>query len=667
MIDNAPARAEKSPNLSLKERIKTLEKANQELLNELNQLQHKKIYYESQLALYEKLHQKDKEELKSVQANLDKRMADELADSKLLQQVSGKLIEEENVERLYGQIIDTAKAVMHSDAVSMQVYSSEKRALNLLAWKGFHPYSAKYWEWVKMIDGSICAIAMTEHKRIIVQDIEACDFLLGTEDLLSYRLSGIRSVQSTPLISRSGELLGMISNHWKKVHQPSERDFALLDVINRQAADLLERVRAQTALREKKSWLNGQKEAFQAAMSGLPLTVSLKALVDTVVAQTNGAARAAFYQVPPGSAGLYHIVGMSDEYARDISGFKVGPESLACGLAMYKGEPVISPDIEEDPRWEPLRPLARKYNCRACWSFPVRTKDGPIVGTLGIYFSEPRKPLKKELELAGILAHAAAIIISRDQELMERTQAEEALRENEKKLKMLVHLRDEFIGNASHELNTPLTSMMIYTQILEQHFQKIENTAHGKMIQKLRQQVERLHLLIRDMLDTTRLAEGKMVMVLSHFDLTRLIQEKAEEMQQDTKNHKIVLQLNYNGEIAADEERIGQVITNLISNAIKYSPLGGEIVLSSEIKGNFVKVCVTDYGIGIPAEAFDRIFERFYRVQSNEAGTFPGMGIGLAICKYIIDMHQGKIAVESKEGIGSTLSFTLPINTVESK
>ncbi|WP_058534632.1 GAF domain-containing sensor histidine kinase [Legionella saoudiensis] len=428
---------------------------------------------------------------------------------------------------------------------------------------------------------------------------------------------------------------------------------------------LLERMRVQTVLRENKSWLNGQKEAFQAAMSGLPLTVSLKALVDTIVVQTNGAARAAFYRMSAAGTGLYHIVGMSEEYANDVNGFKVGPDSLACGLAMYKGEPVITPDIEEDPAWGTLKYLARKHNCRACWSFPIRTKDGPIVGTLGIYFNEPRKPTTQELELAGVLTHAAAIIISREQELVERTQVEEALRESEKKLKMSLRLRDEFIGNASHELNTPLTSMMIYAQILEQQFEGAANPRHTEMVIKLREQVDRLHVLIRDMLDTTRLAEGKLQLKISCFDLNNLIQEKAENTQLNTKKHQLELQLKPMEPIVADEERIGQVLINLISNAIKYSPLGGKIIISSEIIDKQVKVSVTDSGIGIPKEDFEKIFERFYRVISNEAKTFPGMGIGLSICKDIIEMHRGRFAVESQERIGSTLSFIIPIKFIE--
>ena len=633
----------------------------QNCIDEIYKLRQEKAYFKNQIDRYEKLHQKDKEELKSARASLVERITEELADSKLLQQVSSRLIEEENIEKLYGQIIEVAKAIMHSDAVIMQEYVPEKKSLYLLASEGFNPNTINAYKWINMQDKTSCAIAMKEHKHIIIPDVESCDFLDGADVLEVYRMSNIRSVQSTPLISRSGEIVGMISNYWKKVHQPSERDFAMLEVITRQAADLLERVHAQTALNENESWLNGQKEAFQAAMSGLSLTKSLKALVDTFVAQTNGEARAAFYWVPPGGEGLHHIVGMSDAYAEEVKGFKVGPESLACGLAMHTGEAVITQDVDEDLTWERWRWLARKHNFRGCWSIPVRTEGGPVVGTFALYFSQPRKPIMRELELAGILAHAAAIIISRDRELMERTQAEEALRESEKKLKTLVRLRDEFIGNASHELQTPLTSIMVYAEKLEQHFNEVASPQQAEMMRKLRLQVDRLHILIRDMLDTTHLAEEILVLSISNFDLNELIRESAEELQRVTQKHKIMLQLKSLEEVVADKDRIGQVITNLLSNAIKYSSRGGNIMVSSELDGNFVKVSIADQGIGIPADALEKIFERFYRVDSKKAKTYPGMGIGLSICRGIIDMHRGKITAESKEGSGSKFTFVIPL------
>lgn len=176
-------------------------------------------------------------------------LADELADMRRLQQISGQLIREGRLDALYAQIVEAAVAVMRSDMGSMQMLHPERTALQLLAWKGFHPESAAFWEWVRADSSSSCAAALGTAERVIMPDVEASEFIAGTDDLDAYRLSGIRAVQSTPLISRDGRLVGMISTHWRTPHQPSESSLNMLDVLARQAADLIERSQIELALR----------------------------------------------------------------------------------------------------------------------------------------------------------------------------------------------------------------------------------------------------------------------------------------------------------------------------------------------------------------------------------------------------------------------------------
>jgi PAS domain S-box-containing protein len=139
---------------------------------------------------------------------------------------------------------------MSADMGSMQVLERERGELSLLAWRGFHPESAAFWEWVRLDSASTCGRALSCGHRVVVPDIEACDRMAGTADLDAYRRSGIRAVQSTPLLSRSGRLLGMMSTHWREPHQPADRALRIMDVLARQAADLIERTQAEAALRE---------------------------------------------------------------------------------------------------------------------------------------------------------------------------------------------------------------------------------------------------------------------------------------------------------------------------------------------------------------------------------------------------------------------------------
>jgi PAS domain S-box-containing protein len=169
-----------------------------------------------------------------------------------LQQISTSLISVGNIEAFYDRLLDAAISLMSADVGSMQVFHPERGELRLLAEKGFHPQSAAYWEWVRLDAASTCGMALSAGCRVIVPDIETCEDMVGTGDLHAYRRSDIRAVQSTPLIARSGRLLGMISTHWRRPHRPSEHELQPLDVLARQAADLVERNEVETALRETK-------------------------------------------------------------------------------------------------------------------------------------------------------------------------------------------------------------------------------------------------------------------------------------------------------------------------------------------------------------------------------------------------------------------------------
>jgi signal transduction histidine kinase len=226
--------------------------------------------------------------------------------------------------------------------------------------------------------------------------------------------------------------------------------------------------------------------------------------------------------------------------------------------------------------------------------------------------------------------------------------------------KRLQQQKDEFIAIASHELKTPVTSLKVYAEVLQEKFEQSKETAHASLMQKLIRQVDRLNDLINDLLDTTRIAEGRLSFRFESFDLNVLIEDFVEELQRISKQHRIVFKKGKIQTITADKERIGQVLSNLIFNAIKYSPGGGDINIHSEEVEKGVKVSIADKGIGIPEKQLKSIFSRFYRVDNPSIRTFPGMGLGLYISAVIIERHGGTIHVESKEGEGSVFSFIIP-------
>ena len=248
-------------------------------------------------------------------------------------------------------------------------------------------------------------------------------------------------------------------------------------------------------------------------------------------------------------------------------------------------------------------------------------------------------------------------------DITERKKTEEALIHKEAELlqaKLLEEKKDEFISIASHELKTPLTTIKAYAQLaLSVCGDGCPEPVH-KYISKVDEYAVRLTSLINELLDVSRIHAGKLRLTQSEVTMDAFIPEVLNSMQQITQDHKIILEQNEPAKVKIDTLRLEQVITNIISNAAKYSPGRDKIVVNSIQKDGSIVVSFTDYGIGIPKEKISKIFDRFYRVD-EVARDFSGLGIGLFVSSEIIKQHGGKIWAESNEGEGSTFYFSLPV------
>lgn len=233
--------------------------------------------------------------------------------------------------------------------------------------------------------------------------------------------------------------------------------------------------------------------------------------------------------------------------------------------------------------------------------------------------------------------------------------------------KQLERQKDDFLGIASHELKTPVTSIKAYGQVLQIIFKRKGDHKALELITKQDAQVNKLTSLIADLLDVTKIQSGRMEFHEDYFDFNELITEQVEQLQLTTEKHTIQKKLDRTKSVYGDRERIGQVITNLISNAIKYSPLSKKIIVTTSTDKNYVTLCVKDFGIGIPNDKLQKVFEQFYRVSGSKEITFPGLGLGLYVSSEIIKREGGKIWVESIEGKGSTFCFRIPIHQKNKK
>ena len=227
------------------------------------------------------------------------------------------------------------------------------------------------------------------------------------------------------------------------------------------------------------------------------------------------------------------------------------------------------------------------------------------------------------------------------------------------------HQKDFFISMASHELKTPITSIKGYIQILQSMYAGSEDLSLTKSLDRIHLQIDKLTTLIGDMLDVSKIRSGNLAFQKQVFDMNPLIKEVIEEIEMTHPENKIIFKNGKQLPVFADRERIGQVLINLMTNAVKYSIKKGDIIVTSEKMQNSVMVSVKDEGIGIDRNYQQKIFERFYRVAGKSEKTFPGFGIGLFIASEIIKSHKGNIGVQSEPGKGSIFYFSIPITKRE--
>jgi|GEM_PF-697336 len=221
--------------------------------------------------------------------------------------------------------------------------------------------------------------------------------------------------------------------------------------------------------------------------------------------------------------------------------------------------------------------------------------------------------------------------------------------------------KNEFLAVASHELKTPLTSVKAYTQLLASTYQKTNDNFLKNALGKVENQVNKMTKLVGDFLNLSKIESDNFELDTEIFDMSKLAREVVSDIQMVAVNHRIRVLDGEVVKVNADSEKIAQVVTNFLNNAIKYSPEEKEITVYVSRENEKARLAVTDKGIGIKPEEHQKIFQRFYRSRFNQNISYSGFGIGLYISAEIIQRHEGSIGVESEEGKGSTFYFTLPL------
>ncbi|WP_052661575.1 GAF domain-containing sensor histidine kinase [Clostridium aceticum] len=595
----------------------------------------------------------------------------ELKNTKLLQNISTELIVENNIQILFEKIIDGAMQIMHSEYASIQMLHTahdNTRKLQLLAFRGFNEKAAKFWKWVPVDEaGSTCGEALRKGYRIIVSDVKECDFMQETQDLCIYLQTGIHAVQSTPLYSRNGRMLGMISTHWSQPHQPLEGDLRLLDVLARQAADLIEQKQSEDRIK----WDKEKAEILYEITEKLLASTHPQEIVEELCVQVMKFLKCDVffnYLIDEERMKLHlnSYAGIQEELIDKIEWLDYGV--AICGCVARDGKRIVAERVQETP--DQRTNLIKSLGIKAYVCHPLMGKN-TVIGTLS--FGTKSKDAFNEDEIALMKATSTQVSIA-----MNRIKTEEVLRrqqqlmiqaESEKReaLEKAINMKDEFLSLISHELRTPINVINTAVQALNHMYSEEMSDKVKKYIRTIRQNTFRQLRLVNNLLDITRANSGHMKINKKNIDIVFLTKIITESIYQYASLKGVEVTFISSLEkkiIGIDDEKYERIILNLLSNAIKFTPKDKSIKVSlSSIKDN-IRIDIEDNGIGIPRDKIDVIFERFGQVDSSLSRQAEGTGIGLSLVKNFIEALDGSISVESEVGRGSTFTLQLPSKEV---
>jgi PAS domain S-box-containing protein len=344
----------------------------------------------------------------------------------------------------------------------------------------------------------------------------------------------------------------------------------------------------------------------------------------------------------------YH--GISDRSVQTLS--RVPVEEGLTGEATRPDHAIPMSKVTDDPRI--CMQVLRQEGVYAFAQVPIRARDR-VLGMLTVFGPRSRDLTQREAQLLTAIGHQIGMAVE-NVRLVEQASELEILRE-------LDCLRSELIANVSHELRTPLGLIKVFcTTLLRKDVDFDRETMHEFLLD-IEDETERLEQIVTNLLDMSRAESGRLALDTRPTDLRQLVTQVAADMEIQLRDHDIVHDFLEEPLIATvDSRQMEQVLRNLLNNAHKYSPNGSTITMRGRGDKRQILLQIQDQGIGIPGDELEHIFERFYRVDNETTQKVGGIGLGLAVCRSIMNAHGGRIWAESEPGKGSTFYLTLPVD-----
>jgi len=406
-------------------------------------------------------------------------------------------------------------------------------------------------------------------------------------------------------------------------------------------------------LQERVAVLERMVKVGQILTSTLDLRQLLRIIADVATDLTKTEA-ASIMLFDENSGGLYFETATGDKQD-ELKRVTVPLEGSIAGWIFTHNEPLIIRDPQEDPRHYRVVDRKTDFLTRSLMGAPLNFR-GETIGVIEVINRSVEEEFgEQDMQTLMALAAQAAIAIKNARLLSELQRAYNDLAE-------LDQLKSEFVSIASHELRTPLNVVLGYATFLK-------DDVHGDASEQLEivlRSAMRLRALIDDMVNLRHLdtGEARAQLELETFSLDQLIADAMFEFSAMAEAKQLKLSQRQPSplvQIVADRQKVYLVLANLLSNAVKFTSAGGRVQVVVETHDAEVRVSVRDTGIGIPADKLDKIFDRFYQVESSLSRHYEGMGLGLSIAKGMVELHGGRIWVQSVEGRGSAFTFALPL------
>ncbi|HVE75445.1 MAG TPA: GAF domain-containing sensor histidine kinase [Actinomycetota bacterium] len=339
--------------------------------------------------------------------------------------------------------------------------------------------------------------------------------------------------------------------------------------------------------------------------------------------------------------------GMKDLGKQDI----VTEDALPSSVAMSTGKTIVVDNIETDARFSRWSDVALNLGFKSMMSVPLQAGTR-VIGALNVYFADAGRVGDEEKDLAQAYAEQASAAIIRAESYEREKSAAKRLREVDS-------LKDEFISMVSHELRTPLTVIVGFSETLARNWERLDDSSRLDFVKQLSQQGREMKRMVEQLLDFSKLSEGREEIRVERLELHDMITRIVATLSGALLGHRVDLEFEPGIWVSADRDAVERIFVNLLTNAVKFSPGTDSITILATTKSGEVEIAVQDHGVGIAESDKKKVFERYYQVPGQTASR-KGTGIGLSIAKHYVDVHGGRIWIESVKGVGTTFRFTLP-------